>query len=314
MNIFNTKELYLKACLNAPQLHVMTESERGRLQSHLRKMYLEIERVCNKHGLKMMVAYGSVIGALRHKGFIPWDDDIDLLMPRDDYDLLINRYAEELPSRYKVFAPNSKNGPIYRFAKVVDTTTRFTLSSDKTSEKDGIFIDIFPLENACLNIIGIRWLRVKACFLMYVATSVANYKEDSDINKTIMCSTILGSINYYIRRIIGWLFSWKSPENWYNLFDKIVSKYPYSGYFMVPSGGSKMKYFMPMSQDIFIPTSRLPFDDIMVNVPHLPEKHCEMEYGEWKIIPPINERWQHFIKEIVFDIDNNGKEEDIKKD
>ncbi len=308
MNIFNTKELYLKACLNAPQLHAMTDKEREKLQSHLRKMYLEIERICNEHSLQMMVAYGSVIGALRHKGFIPWDDDIDLLMPRKDYDMFVNHYSEELPSRYKVFAPNSKNGPIYRFAKVVDTETRFTLFTGKTSEKDGIFIDIFPLENAVLNEYELKRLRVKACFLMYVATSVANYEENSKINKEIMCSTFPGFINYYLRRVIGFLFSWRSKEKWYNIFDKVVSKYPSSGYYMVPSGGGKMKYFLPMERDVFIPTRRMPFDDIMVNVPHRPEKHCEMEYGDWRSIPPENERWQHFIQEIVFDI-SSGQEQ-----
>lgn len=302
MNIFNTKELYLQACLKSSQLHAMSDKELKQLQSHLRGMYLEIEKICDEHDLQMMVAYGSVLGALRHKGFIPWDDDIDLFMPRKDYDLFVNYYSEELPSRYKVFAPNSKNGPIYRFAKVVDTTTRFTLSSNLTSGKDGIFIDIFPLENAVLNEYERKWLRIKACFLMYVATSVANYEENSKINKELMCSTFLGLINYYLRRVIGFLFSWRTKEKWYNIFDKAVSKYPSSGFFMVPSDGGNMKNFMPMDHEIFIPIRRMPFDDILVNVPHCPEKYCEMEYGDWRRIPPVNERWQHFIRNIVFDI------------
>lgn len=82
----------------------MTDEERSRLQEHLRKMYLEIEKVCDRHSLRMCTGYGTVLGAIRHKGFIPWDDDMDLLMPREDYDKLINLYADELPDNLKIFA------------------------------------------------------------------------------------------------------------------------------------------------------------------------------------------------------------------
>ena len=123
--MLSTKDLYMKACMQSEELHAMTDEERSRLQEHLRKMYLEIEKVCDRHNLCMCTGYGTVLGAIRHKGFIPWDDDMDLLMPREDYDKLINLYADELPENLKIYAPNSKQKAIYRFAKVVDTNTRF---------------------------------------------------------------------------------------------------------------------------------------------------------------------------------------------
>lgn len=300
MKLFNTRALYWEACRNSKDLHAMTDDERRNLQAHLRHIYLDIEKVCKKHNLQMMVAYGTVLGALRHKGFIPWDDDIDLFMPRKDYDLLVNKYAEELPAKYKIFSPNSKYGPIYRFAKVVDTTTRFTLSPSIATEKNGIFIDIFPLENAYTNKLKIKWIQLKACFLMLVATSVAGWKSKSKEEKQIMTSSIASSSLFYIRQSIGLLFSWRSPEKWYDTFDNAVTDNPESGFFMVPSGGPNYKYFMPMDRNIFLPTRRMPFDDIEVNVPNLPEVHCEVEYGDWRRIPPENERWQHFINEIRF--------------
>jgi lipopolysaccharide cholinephosphotransferase len=302
MRILNNKVLFMQACQNSKDLHVMTDEERNKLQAHLRQIYLDIEKVCQKHDLQMMVAYGTVLGALRHKGFIPWDDDIDLMMPRKDYDLLVNKYAEELPAKYKIFSPNSKYGPIYRFAKVVDTTTRFTLSPSIATEKNGIFVDIFPLENAFTGKLRIRWIQLKACFLMYVATSVANWKSKSKEEKLLMTTSIAGSFIFYLRQSIGFLFCWRSPEKWYDTFDKTVTNNPESGFFMVPSGGPNYKYFMPMDRNIFLPTKRMPFDDIEVNVPNMPEVHCEIEYGDWRRIPPENERWQHFISEIKFSL------------
>ena len=292
----------MQVCRKSNDLHVMTDEERSGLQAHLRKMYLDIEEVCKRHNLQMMVAYGSVLGALRHKGFIPWDDDIDLLMPRKDYDLLVNEYADELPTKYKIYSPNSKNGPIYRFAKVVDTTTRFTSTPEKATERNGIFVDIFPLENAVTDKLHIRWIQIKACFLMYVATSVVGWRSKSKASRRLMTSSFAGAINYFLRQAIGFFFNWRNPNKWYDVFDKAVTGLPESGYYMVPSGGADIKYFTPMPKDMFLPTKRMPFDDIIVNVPNQPERHCEMEYGDWKRIPPENERWQHFIREIRFSV------------
>ena len=115
-----------------------------------------------------------------------------------------------------------------------------------------------------------------------------------------MTMSLAGSFNFYLRQSVGILFSWRSPEKWYDTFDKAVTGNPESGFFMVPSGGPNYKYFMPMDWSIFLPTKRMPFDDIEVNVPNLPEVHCEIEYGDWHRIPPENERWQHFINEIKF--------------
>lgn len=293
----------MEACQKSKDLHAMTDDERKELHAHLRKMYVAIEDVCNRHGLNMMLAYGSVIGALRHHGFIPWDDDIDLFMPRDDYDKLVNLYAEELPPQYKVYSPNSKNGPIYRFAKVVDTNTRFlTPGADANSEKYGIFVDIFPLENCSKNIWAIKWQRLKACVLMYVASSVADYESQNVKSKRLMCITFAGRFNFYFRNLLGRIFSYHRADVWYNTFDRSVTRHSYTGFFNIPSAGARMRYFMPIYKDKYIPARRTRFDNIEAYIPNKAEELTEMEYGDWKKVPPENERWMHFIEGIKFDV------------
>lgn len=303
--MLSTKDLYMKACHESKELHEMTEEERQKLQAHLRRMYVELEKVCDRHGLRIMVAYGSVLGALRHKGFIPWDDDMDLLMPREDYDKLIQEYADELPKEFRIYAPNSKYGPKYRFAKVVDITTRFLGPGEEDVPKNGIFLDIFPLENAPTNQFVVKIRRLWTLFLMLVASAVDEYTSNNRFYKRLMYSSLSGKRTYRIRNFIGWLFSWRSTEGWYNNIDKFTKYHKETGYYCVPVGAANLKYFMPIAQDIFLPVKRLPFDDITVYVPNQSEKHCEMEYGNWKWIPPVDQRWQHFIENIKFNEEND---------
>lgn len=301
--MLNTREIYSKICQQSADIHSMTEKERLQLQSHLRKMYQDIEAICDRHNLSMCTGYGTVLGALRHKGFIPWDDDIDILLPRKDYDRLINDYAAELPSQYKVFSPNSKNGPIYRFAKIVDTTTRLIDPyADTDDESHGIFIDVFPLENTPTDIRYVKLRRAIACLLMVIASAVFEYKHHNEFYKKLMCSTLSGKRVYYIRQLIGFLFSYRDDKSWFNLFDRFAQYKKSTGYYSVPSGESgKWKYFQPYPVDLYFPAVKMPFDNIEVYVPQQAERHCEIEYGDWHWIPPVEERWQHYIKELRFD-------------
>lgn len=294
----------MKACMQSKELHAMTEGERLKLQAHLRMMYKEIEKVCDRHHLNMCAGYGTVLGAIRHHGFIPWDDDMDLLMPRRDYDKLIHVYADELPGNYKIFSPNSPNGPITRFAKVVDTNTRFLSPGAADVESHGIFIDIFPLEGTSANRILIWWKHKITCLLMLIASSVMEYEVSkiNDVYKRLMCSTQQGAKTYQIRHVIGKLFSLCSSTNWLNVVEKYSKCKKTKAGYSVPVAGANIKYFMPIDASVYFPAKKAKFDDIDIYVPNQAELHCESEYGNWRIIPSEDERWQHFLQEIRFEV------------
>ena len=104
---------------------------------------------CECNDLKYYLAYGTLIGAVRHKGYIPWDDDIDLEMPRNDYNKLMEILAEQnnlITQNIEIKTPYSDNYQ-YPFIKVVDNTTFVQETSMRKKYSTSIWIDIFPLDN-----------------------------------------------------------------------------------------------------------------------------------------------------------------------
>lgn len=290
------------ACVQSKDVYPMSNEEKAQLQAHLRRMYIDLEKVCNRHGLQMMVAYGSVLGALRHDGFIPWDDDMDLLMPREDYDKLVNEYATELPPQYKIYGPNTGNGARNRFGQIVDTSTRLISVGFKDEPQFGIYLDVFVLENCPTN----RWLRIfrmlKQNFYLLATTCTFDLVYDTDVRRKVMTSLPELKKAYRRRKLIGRLFSFRSANAWADSFDKAAQYYKNTGYYCVPSGGTLERYHEPIPIGEYIPVIRHKFDDIEVNIPSQAVRHLEREYGEWTSIPPVDKREQHFVESIKFKV------------
>lgn len=107
----------------------------------------EFQRLCSKHGLRYFAIGGTCIGAIRHKGFIPWDDDMDVAMPYEDYNKFLEIAKSELSSGYEITGPHDrKHYPAY-YTKLHDARTTF-IERGQADYKDyyaGIYLDIFPV-------------------------------------------------------------------------------------------------------------------------------------------------------------------------
>ena len=104
-------------------------------------------KVCEKHNLQYFLVGGSTLGAIRHKGFIPWDDDIDVGMPRKDYDKFVELQSEFEGTPY--FIQTFKTDPcyIYNYGKLRDSSTTFIENTFKQHRiNHGVWIDIFPID------------------------------------------------------------------------------------------------------------------------------------------------------------------------
>lgn len=112
-------------------------------------LLLEFDRICREHGLRYTLAFGSLLGVVRHNGFIPWDDDIDVCMPRADYEKLIE-LKSSFSEPYFLQIPGKDNDYWYSFIKLRNSNTSAVNRTFRYAEfNQGHFLDIFPLDN-CL--------------------------------------------------------------------------------------------------------------------------------------------------------------------
>lgn len=117
------------------------------LQSRLLQNLKEVDRVCRQHNLCYYIEAGTMLGAVRHGGFIPWDDDVDIVMPRPDYDTLLRHSKEWFSAPYVMMSGASHEGYIHPFAKLVDSSTTVV----ERGVRLGVYVDIFPIDGMTEN-------------------------------------------------------------------------------------------------------------------------------------------------------------------
>lgn len=129
------------------RLHNETNYDIRTLQQKIIGNLEAIDRVCREHHLRYYLWAGTMLGAVRHKGFIPWDDDMDICMPRPDYEQLVAHWQEWLPEPYELISAETDPTYPYPFGKIEDASTT-VLERPDFKFLEGVYIDIFPIDGA----------------------------------------------------------------------------------------------------------------------------------------------------------------------
>lgn len=279
-------------------LYELSEEESKELKSLLLQMYKDISDLCKRNGLSVMLIGGSALGAVRHKGFIPWDDDLDLCMPRGDYNQLIRilekgelgtEYTYNVPSRFE----DSKNNFLKIYRK---GTTDAEIFEDNMPFPKGIFIDVFPIENAPAPSFwtSIRGKIVDAVSIIATCVLFAQYpsdtykeymKLDSDAYKRYKLRMLIGRIGRLFGQHEKWVY-WNDRVAQYNCMD--------SEYVTIPTGTKRYCGEM-LKRDILLPASIGIFEGMEVSLPHNPDAYLTNMYKNYMWIPPVDKRERHFV-------------------
>ena len=276
-------------------IRFLTDDELRNLKKIMFECYQDVAEVCKKNNLSIMLGGGSALGAVRHRGYIPWDDDFDALMPRKDFEKLKKIFEKELGEKYILNSPNYHGVSNNRFPKVLINGTRYVeVGSDQKSKYNKIKIDIFILENIPNNII-IRYLKGAWCtFLMYICSRVETFE---DKNSYFSKTDVAASMKF--RRFIGRLFSFKNTSEWRNIVDKACQYKHDTDYLGIPTG--RKHYFGEiLSKSCYLPVSQGIFEGQAVSLPGDYDKYLSNLYGDYMKLPPIEKREKHSIVDIDF--------------
>ncbi|KAA3143264.1 LicD family protein [Alistipes indistinctus] len=279
-------------------LHRMDEATRKKLQHELVGMYMDIQSVCRQHQLTVMLAGGSALGAARHSGFIPWDDDLDLMMPRKDYDLFLKIFGPSLSQKYILTSPNTLTHSKNLFAKIYKKGTEFLELQDiGTPFPHGIFVDIFPIENVPENKV-VRIIKgLLADIISYVTVSVFYFRYGNRFFKEYMSANRRAKWNYRLRITIGFMFSFVSHRQWCNFFDSFVRSSHPGRYVTIPTGRKHYRGEIIERAKLFPPV-HADFECHQVKVPRDNDAYLKNLYGDYMKIPPVEHREQHYIVRI----------------
>lgn len=290
----------LNSLSDDPNLRVLTEEESNKLKQTLLDNYLIIQEYCRTHDLSVMMVGGSALGAIRHKGFIPWDDDMDIAMPREDYNVFCKNFERDLGDRFALDAPNTSIKSSNRFPKILIKNTRLVeLGMRDDDEKACIKIDLFIIENIPKNFF-VRFLHGFICSLMmYIAGQVDTYEEQDERFQEFMFKSEEGKRIYNTRKRIGKMFSFLPAYKWFNIVDKACQYKRETGVKGIPTG--RKHYFGEiLPSKSFVPISNADFEGYKVNVPGNPDSYLSNLFGDYMTIPKISEREKHFIYDIKF--------------
>lgn len=249
-------------------------------QNKLLDMLSWFHGFCVDNGLRYYIIAGTMLGAVRHKGFIPWDDDIDVGMPRSEYDRL-RELCSTMGDKHKYIFEFPDNNPEYPYliAKLYDSTTTL-IEKQRYPIKRGIYIDIFPLDGIgdTLEEASENYKPFYRSFSLYLTVTAPILKRRS-LSKNI--AVIAG-------RIISPLFV--NRHRIRSRIDKLCRRFDFDRSALVSNllGGSAMKGIVP--REYFGTPTLVEFEGLSVYGLENPEAYLSSMYGDFMKLPPVDKQ------------------------
>lgn len=235
--------------------------------------------ICEKNGLQYWAGGGTCLGSLRHQGFIPWDDDLDVFMPRADYEKLWDIWKENKNEKYILCRTTCEKNYHHRVMQIVDTSTTFINKRSASEDiEHGVYIDIIPMD-ACA---GSFWGK---CSQIYNAIIFSIYNIQCVPEFQGGCLMRAGT------RFLLWVVpdSNKRYHIWKNA-EKRMTKYDWENAKYAVELTTSFKSLLRPWPKKWFETKKAQFEDILINIPAGAESYMQKIYGDYMKLPPKEEQ------------------------
>ena len=247
-----------------------------RQQLRMLDILREVDRICRKHHISYWLSSGTLIGALRHDGFIPWDDDLDIEMMRSDYLRLMSVLPSELPDWLALQNDETDPGYFYFYAKLRDRRSRMLEQNayDRHWKEQGIYIDIFPMERHPIWLHRLTELTVGHIYKVW-RTSTDDHKAIRTVRRIFMLNkkVVFPCLRLLCRLLPG----------------KIITS------------GMGIPFHNPRYAHEIFPLTTHRFEDGEFPVPGNSDAHLRHIYGDYMQLPDLSKLAPHVGKLEFYD-------------
>jgi len=248
----------------------------------------EFMRICNENNLTYFITAGTLLGAVRHKGFIPWDDDLDIGMSRKDYEKFLDIYHNIDNTKYYVLSyrsPENTDCHYEPFAKLCKKATIFAENGIDEKKYCGIWIDIFPYDNCVLFFLPLHTILAKSIWRLYRAKAHIDTPRNKGKRLLVKILCCFFSLQFLC----------SLERKMYLLFNKFNTRY--ISFFSGKYGYKRETHKI----DEIYPLSKIYFEEKYYYAPGNWDAFLKKLYGNYMELPPLEKRVTHDPKYIIFD-------------
>lgn len=261
-----------------------------KLQNTELEVAKEIIRICEKYNISYFALYGTALGTVRHQGFIPWDDDMDFGMLREDYEKFISVAEAEFQGKYKLAGPETKE-PFYNLVPNVNKVgTRYATIFDHGNYHTGILVDIFVFDYTSTNNQE-RKKQIKRCMFwrnLYLLRNVNFWVSPIEGSGNQIIFAASACIHYLLK------FLHISPDWIYKKYKREATKYNHIKTKAVTCFDGLLAEKTYMEVDDIYPLHKMKYEDTEINMVANYDKMLTRCYGNYMQLPKKENRQNHY--------------------